>query len=119
MAIDFDEARYSIKNGKQDDVPDRELRGITRQFLDELVRQYSLIADYQDACLQKREIINGQGEEIARLREALEFYSNEENYHYQTDETPSGEPIDFQPVIEDLGKIAREALNPNPKGEPK
>jgi len=41
-------------------------------------RQLSRISDYQDACSQKQEIINGQKEEIERLRAALEVGLNGE-----------------------------------------
>jgi hypothetical protein len=97
------------------------------QLADEVERQLSRISDYQDACSQKQEIINGQGEEIERLRaqmsqprallvesfqaacsenvtlrEALEWY-----------EIPAvWEPNDsgIYPILLDEGDRAREAL---------
>ncbi|GAG30951.1 unnamed protein product, partial [marine sediment metagenome] len=71
----------------------------------------------KDVCTISTDFGNASAE-INRLREALEFYADEENYKMQAasgeDEYGAAEPD----VFTDSGEIAREALNPEAPSAP-
>jgi len=71
------------------------------RLIKEIERLRSRIFDYQLACSQKQEIINGQEEEIERLREALEKI---------IEMTEFAENMNESGMIHQAGEIARAAL---------
>ena len=52
-------------------------------------RLRSRITDYQDACSQRDEIINGQADEIERLRRKIKTHENTIEWYQALDATPT------------------------------
>lgn len=105
--------RWGIKNGLADRaLNDRDILWLIQQA--ERVQELEQEIDEQignESILNKT--IGGLRSENARLREALEFYAKEKNWHEGWIQTIEGYVPDVPFAIADEGLIARQAL----KGE--